>query len=290
MGAFFVRRFLSMSVAPTVFVALDLLGLFYFCFLMAFKPDSMIETFYKPEEINGVKVSAGPIWSMLVNLMRMLSAAMTGVIVWVVKFAFVDGDVAMGLQLVATVISLFFVPMIYRVFLEDPSSPNWSSQVRRSDRTRVWLALASACQIRLTDHHAQIMCATGSPATPTSKASRYSRSSPSSLLSVSPCPKLDMTTLRLYYRAECRRRPRRRSPALPPSSSSSSRLLLLLLLFTISSPPPPPSLLLLRFLLPPVVPRLLLFFTSTQPGPTTRPNLARPSTGHEETFGKLASV
>ena len=70
---------------------------------MAFKPDSMIETFYKPEEINGVKVSAGPIWSMLVNLMRMLSAAMTGVIVWVVKFAFVDGDVAMGLQLVATV-------------------------------------------------------------------------------------------------------------------------------------------------------------------------------------------
>ena len=132
-----------MSVAPTVFISLDLVGFLYFCFLMAFKPDGMIETFYKPEEINGVKASAGPIWSMLVNLMRMLSAAMIAIIVWIVKFAFVDGDIATGLQMAATVIALFFIPMVYRVFLEDPSSPNWSSQVRRSDRIHGWLARAS---------------------------------------------------------------------------------------------------------------------------------------------------
>ena len=119
-----------MSAAPTVFLSLDLAGFLYFCFLMAFKPDGMIETFYKPEEINGVKASAGPIWSMLVNLMRMLATAMWAIIFWVVKFAFIDGDVTTGLQMEATVIGLFFVPMIYRVFLEDPASPNWSTQVR----------------------------------------------------------------------------------------------------------------------------------------------------------------
>ena len=100
---------------------------------MAFKPDGMIETFYKPEEINGVKASAGPIWSMLVNLMRMLSAAMMAIVFWIVKFTFVDGDALAGLQMQATVIVLFFIPMTYRVFLEDPSSPNWSTQSKEAN-------------------------------------------------------------------------------------------------------------------------------------------------------------
>jgi len=135
------------TTVSSICIGLVMLVFMFVSVPAALKPKGLLVQFYGAEQAESILGSAVALWPLTVHMMRIFACAMIAHVIWISKVTFFDSDVQTGIYHTATIIGLFYIPILYRAFLEPPSSPDWSSVSR--DGVLKALKMFGACGIIL---------------------------------------------------------------------------------------------------------------------------------------------